>query len=259
MSLYSVPPNFLSPLKRIFLVLWHIYLSVIFFFFLMIRRPPRSTLFPYTTLFRSLVGLRSAVGLVGAVESAEEVPWQRPLHVIGNDQIKLAVAIVIHPSGAGGEFVRAPKSRRLCYIREGAIAVVVKKMALPERGDEEIVEAVVVVIGDGDTESEHWNRESGFTSYVCKRPIVIVVIELQRAFSASVAGPVLTIHEKDVRPAVVVVINEGTTWAHSFRHIFFTEGPAVVDEMNSGLSSDVAELDLLGGRGKRQESPDGYD
>src|SRR5947208_12544789 len=27
-----------------------------FFFFLMIRRPPRSTLFPYTTLFRSLHG-----------------------------------------------------------------------------------------------------------------------------------------------------------------------------------------------------------
>src|SRR2546425_10151578 len=27
---------------------------VSFFFFLMIRRPPRSTLFPYTTLFRSL-------------------------------------------------------------------------------------------------------------------------------------------------------------------------------------------------------------
>src|SRR2546427_1258085 len=27
-----------------------------FFFFLMIRRPPRSTLFPYTTLFRSLLG-----------------------------------------------------------------------------------------------------------------------------------------------------------------------------------------------------------
>src|SRR5947199_5157588 len=30
-------------------------LSPIFFFFLMIRRPPRSTLFPYTTLFRSLL------------------------------------------------------------------------------------------------------------------------------------------------------------------------------------------------------------
>src|SRR6266511_1749715 len=30
----------------------HLYISI-FFFFLMIRRPPRSTLFPYTTLFRS--------------------------------------------------------------------------------------------------------------------------------------------------------------------------------------------------------------
>src|SRR5256886_17341616 len=28
-----------------------------FFFFLMIRRPPRSTLFPYTTLFRSLLAM----------------------------------------------------------------------------------------------------------------------------------------------------------------------------------------------------------
>src|SRR2546430_9007350 len=32
------------------------------FFFLMIRRPPRSTLFPYTTLFRSL---RIEAGVVG--------------------------------------------------------------------------------------------------------------------------------------------------------------------------------------------------
>src|SRR2546429_5737547 len=29
-------------------------LIYLFFFFLMIRRPPRSTLFPYTTLFRSV-------------------------------------------------------------------------------------------------------------------------------------------------------------------------------------------------------------
>src|SRR3712207_8839819 len=36
------------------------------FFFLMIRRPPRSTLFPYTTLFRS-VQREIGVGLVEAV------------------------------------------------------------------------------------------------------------------------------------------------------------------------------------------------
>src|SRR2546430_17483263 len=37
-------------------------IRVVFFFFLMIRRPPRSTLFPYTTLFRS-VGWVTLAGL----------------------------------------------------------------------------------------------------------------------------------------------------------------------------------------------------
>src|SRR3712207_8889670 len=44
---------------------------MIVFFFLMIRRPPRSTLFPYTTLFRSLAGRgvgRHPVDLVGDVD-----------------------------------------------------------------------------------------------------------------------------------------------------------------------------------------------
>src|SRR2546427_3108429 len=39
-----------------------------FFFFLMIRRPPRSTLFPYTTLFRSPPQPRSLAS-----------PWRRPV------------------------------------------------------------------------------------------------------------------------------------------------------------------------------------
>src|SRR5256885_16338994 len=43
-SLYFIYSSPLSPRPFYFL----------FFFFLMIRRPPRSTLFPYTTLFRSL-------------------------------------------------------------------------------------------------------------------------------------------------------------------------------------------------------------
>src|SRR6266496_5579863 len=40
-----------------FLCLW-----ICFFFFLMIRRPPRSTLFPYTTLFRSKHDFLHATG-----------------------------------------------------------------------------------------------------------------------------------------------------------------------------------------------------
>src|SRR3970282_2476928 len=41
------------------------------FFFLMIRRPPRSTLFPYTTLFRSEHG-RARGGLQGPAELVQQ-------------------------------------------------------------------------------------------------------------------------------------------------------------------------------------------
>src|SRR5476651_2786594 len=39
--------------RTFYLYCYYLILGV-FFFFLMIRRPPRSTLFPYTTLFRSV-------------------------------------------------------------------------------------------------------------------------------------------------------------------------------------------------------------
>src|SRR5438309_11445129 len=46
-----------------------------FFFFLMIRRPPRSTLFPYTTLFRS----RSSAGSWRDTRSrGSGSPWRGP-------------------------------------------------------------------------------------------------------------------------------------------------------------------------------------
>src|SRR2546422_11479388 len=43
----------LSGLVSLFFVFRYAVRCDFFFFFLMIRRPPRSTLFPYTTLFRS--------------------------------------------------------------------------------------------------------------------------------------------------------------------------------------------------------------
>src|SRR3989449_7018815 len=62
-----------------------------FIFFLMIRRPPRSTLFPYTTLFRSRhVGLRR-------VASAEH---DRVLHVDHRDVQQLPGKEAIQPSHA---------------------------------------------------------------------------------------------------------------------------------------------------------------
>src|SRR2546430_13718324 len=59
----------------------HVY--CFFFFFLMIRRPPRSTLFPYTTLFRSMANNRDMayvvrsdrVGAPGFLRELREAVW----------------------------------------------------------------------------------------------------------------------------------------------------------------------------------------
>src|SRR5256885_17218184 len=48
--------------------------GVLFFFFLMIRRPPRSTLFPYTTLFRSRITSGDPSGRYGVVNTVERMP-----------------------------------------------------------------------------------------------------------------------------------------------------------------------------------------
>src|SRR5438876_8400901 len=59
------------------------------FFFLMFRRPPRSTLFPYTTLFRSAV----FVGLAGCIEGRVEA-------VDGGNEVAAKVAdYPVHPVG----------------------------------------------------------------------------------------------------------------------------------------------------------------
>src|SRR3712207_8564378 len=62
----------------------------------MIRRPPRSTLFPYTTLFRSLVEPRLRKGDAVAVEHAS------PGEVVGGHGVgEGAVAIEDQPGRAG--------------------------------------------------------------------------------------------------------------------------------------------------------------
>src|SRR2546427_4895523 len=65
------------------------------FFFLMIRRPPRSTLFPYTTLFRSY--LQNIVGQVLR-------RWQRPLQ---STPLEAEVSFFIHRDGTVSDLQRS--------------------------------------------------------------------------------------------------------------------------------------------------------
>src|SRR5437899_8178262 len=66
------------------------------FFFLMIRRPPRSTLFPYTTLFRS----------IGAVDHDSDQPGE------GGVRARSAAGVAVPGAGPGrvGEDTPARRS-----------------------------------------------------------------------------------------------------------------------------------------------------
>src|SRR2546430_10494855 len=92
---------------------------MLFFFFLMIRRPPRSTLFPYTTLFRShtfrssgvgvAVGraapLRGDVYLVGLDPTrGSEIRKARPCVVVSPDELNRHLhTVMIAPMTTGGQ------------------------------------------------------------------------------------------------------------------------------------------------------------
>src|SRR3712207_9102678 len=65
------------------------------FFFLMIRRPPRSTLFPYTTLFRSL---RQSGGVAGTTVSTR--PFIRTLRALVEPHRRDSRLVLDLPHGA---------------------------------------------------------------------------------------------------------------------------------------------------------------
>src|SRR6266542_6801919 len=76
-----------------------------FFFFLMIRRPPRSTLFPYTTLFRSRAVARRAAAAPG--EACAPRPEGRGAASQGGAEATSRAAF----PGAGGRHGTRPARR----------------------------------------------------------------------------------------------------------------------------------------------------
>src|SRR2546430_6122430 len=72
----------------------------------MIRRPPRSTLFPYTTLFRSLTPMSEVAGRMAVQEGAkylEKVYGGSGILLGGGPGVLPAEVLIIGGGGGGGE------------------------------------------------------------------------------------------------------------------------------------------------------------
>src|SRR2546430_4966193 len=59
----------------------------------MIRRPPRSTLFPYTTLFRSAANLQEVEVPITDVELGCHPQWRNPLIIDDNQALQKALDV----------------------------------------------------------------------------------------------------------------------------------------------------------------------
>src|SRR3712207_7006580 len=85
----------------------------------MIRRPPRSTLFPYTTLFRSIehnVPRRDVV-VADHVARARRSDGKLPCRAVGCDEIGHGVVVAPHQTGRSEEHTSELQSRQYLVCR----------------------------------------------------------------------------------------------------------------------------------------------
>src|SRR5260221_5150964 len=68
----------------------------LYFFFLMSRQPPRSTLFPYTTLFRSLASRRAAP------QNERAAPWSGPARLQTDYRLTAGSRTILRSEVAAG-------------------------------------------------------------------------------------------------------------------------------------------------------------
>src|SRR3712207_6230767 len=110
------------------------YHFLIFFFFLMIRRPPRSTLFPYTTLFRSavLVGGLQLVGVEGVAE--EQLPAEGAHRPFGDHGLD-ALLLLALPLRLDGQHVALHGQVDRLGVDAGEVEVDVEPVAVAFRID----------------------------------------------------------------------------------------------------------------------------
>ena len=184
---------------------------------------------------------------MSAIDCAIEIAPLCPLHIIRDHQIEFAIAIIIHPRGAGRKLAWAPHSCRLGNLTERSVTVIVIEVTLAQSGDKQIIESVVVVIAHSHTQPEHWNCQARLARCISKRPVAAIVIELQCGSSGMcVSGEVGAVDQDDVRISIVVVVDECAARPHRLGQPLLSEGAVVVREPDSGLRRDVAEVKLLG-------------
>ena len=203
-----------------------------------------------------------AAAIAGRIRTADGNFVRVESYVVVDEEIQLAVAIVVDP-GAAGSVTRAGmgKPRLLGHVRERAVAVVVKQDVLAPAGDEEIVEAVVIVIADRDPGGPDAAAEARARGHVAERAVAIVAIQadrrvIRRSPNAPPAG-----ESHDIEPPVIVVVEKCHAASHRIENVVDVAFVAVDDRsVQARLRGHIDELCMerqpgwLPARGRRDAS-----
>ena len=103
---------------------------------------------------------------------------ERRVQVRRDEEIETAVAIVVDPRAARSvAHIVLLQARLRGHVGERAIAVVVIQHVLAVVGDEEIVEAVVVVVADGHRRRPARSRQARLRRHIGKGAVAVVLVE----------------------------------------------------------------------------------
>jgi len=131
--------------------------------------------------------------------------------------------------------------------------------------DVEIFPAIVVIVADADTLAPAGVSETGLFCDIGESAVVIIVIEMARGRSCWGGIEACAVNDEDVRPAVVVVVEDGDARSRGFNDVFFgvyaAENDGIckacifgdVGEMGEGLWIAIRKLVCAEENGKRQK------
>src|SRR5260370_27737210 len=97
----------------------------------MIRRPPRSTLFPYTTLFRS-IALHRIIARLGIHREVEIVVSLGPTMITGMALVALSMVVMLRVTADADPLAREDLAFALSVVMLGLLMMVTRRNAVSQ-------------------------------------------------------------------------------------------------------------------------------
>ena len=100
--------------------------------------------------------------------------------------------------------------------------------------DQNVGKSIVVIIADSNTHAVHFHIKSGAGGNIGEAAVSVVVIKPERRATLLVAGPIHSVDQKNVLPAIAVIVEKSTTGTQSLGQKLSSKRPAVVLKLNTG-------------------------